>query len=121
MEGRWASLAVSAHAGGSLDFSKISRNDTNSLLKEHFIFSHLERNLLADVYKLKAFVTSITVDDNGATSQANVKNLLSTNIPWIMKKPESVKKETHIRGVPDEAQDEVSKTIAMYRNYEKNK
>lgn len=42
MEGRWPSLAVSAHLHRSLDYSKISRDSSESLLLERLILDRLE-------------------------------------------------------------------------------
>jgi hypothetical protein len=47
LKGRWCSLAVRAHAAGSLDFGKTARRDYRSLLKESLVLDHEEREMVA--------------------------------------------------------------------------
>jgi hypothetical protein len=44
LEGRWINLAVAAQRRGSLDFSSVSRDNPESLLKESWILGDLERD-----------------------------------------------------------------------------
>lgn len=111
MEGRWAKLAVRAHRMGYLDFSQISRYKSRSIIRESIVLKDIEDERSAELFSLRAVLTSIIVDDNGAASQANLGEYLSINFPWLR----AGKQEQQTQ------QSEVDRLIEMYKKYQEIK
>lgn len=57
MEERWPSLAVNAQSCGALDYSKITRRNPASLLKEHLVHKYLENKRNLEFKKAKILYT----------------------------------------------------------------
>ena len=112
MEGRWARLAVSAHARRYLDYTQISRTNVLSVVKERLVLDEIERERVSELLKTKAVITAICFDDNGASSQANISEFISTSMPWMVAKGG---KQAHPGG------NEVAHLIEEYRKYQEAK
>jgi hypothetical protein len=121
LEGRWSRLAISAHTRGYLDFSKITRNNHKSIIREQLVLSQMEDDIYADIFHLKALVTAISVDDGGAATQANVGEYIDIRVPWIMAKKQEVTKGVSFPGLPRDEQEEAARLIAMYHKLQEEK
>jgi len=89
LEGRWTKLAISAHTRGLLDYSNITRNKPRSLLREGIVLKEMENERYAELFSLKALLTALTVNDEGAASQANLSEFMSIQFPWLRVEKES--------------------------------
>ena len=61
MEKRWFALAISAYVKKALDFSKITRYDSNSLFLEDLVFAELERGRQLDFKIAKCWYSMVNL------------------------------------------------------------
>ena len=89
MERRWFALAISAHTKGALDFSKVTKYDTQSLIKEKLVFIDLERERRIDFKIAKCWYSMINLLDKsvnmfGSWADGEKDSYYKQLFPWIV-------------------------------------
>jgi hypothetical protein len=89
LEGRWFKLTASALCDNKLDYSKVSRTDPASLLRERWVLEEIERRRFTEALNFRTFLTmtrpGLKPEDKEQEANELLDSFASNSFPWLMK------------------------------------
>lgn len=99
MEGRWAKLALSAHAAGRLDIGDLCKRNRLTTIKERALLKEEARLRLEDVIKVRLTTAHRMEAEDLHTLTSTYA---SSSMPWVFDKQEGeVETKVHIEDILD--------------------